>query len=210
MLKILITAYGPYDDWAENASWLALQAFLRDLPDGVEIKTRLYPVDFNQLRTRLEADIADQPDVVLHLGQAPGACRVELEAFGLNIGRDRGAAAEQAFPLASDGPDAYRSRLPLEQWEAALRSEGIPAAVSYHAGAYLCNAALYLTHYFCEQAGREPLATFLHLPLDPSQVLADQRGLASLPVEESARAIGLIVDDLKRRHAPVADGVGIA
>ncbi|WP_197527892.1 pyroglutamyl-peptidase I [Posidoniimonas polymericola] len=210
MVKILITAYGPYDDWPENASWLALQAFLRDLPDGVELTTRLYPVDFQTLRSRLEPDLAEGHDAVLHLGQAPGAARIELETIGLNIGRERGAPPSEDFPLASDGPLAYRSGLPLPEWEALLRCNGIPAAVSYHAGEYLCNAALYLTHYFNEQAGRPTSATFLHLPLDTSQVVDQGRDAPSLPAEESARAIRLIIADLQQRRQYVGEQAGIA
>lgn len=210
MAKILITAYGPYDDWPENASWLALQAFLRDLPEGVDLTTRLYPVDFQSLRSRLEPDLEAGFDVVLHLGQAPGATRVELETIGLNLGRERDADSSEAFPLTSDGPLAYRSELPLPEWEALLSSAGIPAAVSYHAGAYLCNAALYLTHYFNERAGRPTKATFLHLPLDTSQVVGQSQCTASLPAEESARAISLIVADLERRLQNVSEQAGIA
>jgi pyroglutamyl-peptidase len=45
MPRVLITAFGPYGCWEENASWLALVELTRDLPTGAEIVTRLYPVD---------------------------------------------------------------------------------------------------------------------------------------------------------------------
>lgn len=205
MPRILLTAFGPYDDWSENASWLAMQSLLRDLhaeADGLEslqLTTRLYPVDFGQLRERLPSDLAEGFDAAVHLGQAPGVGRIELEAFGINVGRERDAGPSDAFPLAADGPAAYRSRLPLEDWAHHLCSQGIPAAVSYHAGEYLCNAVLYLTHYFAEQNGMATDATFLHLPLDTSQVLATTGDRASLPAEESARAVRLLLEDLSAR-----------
>lgn len=205
MPRILLTAYGPYDDWSENASWLALQEVLRELPqedegdEHLEITTRLYPVDFDEVRARLESDLAGRFDIALHLGQSPGAGRIELEAFGLNVGRQRDTPPEAAFALAEDGPPAYQSQLPLAHWAALLQSQGIPAGVSYHAGAYLCNAALYWTHFYCERDDLPTAATFLHLPLDTCQAVTSKDDLASLPAAESARAIRLILDDLKAR-----------
>lgn len=203
MPRVLLTAYGPYDEWSENASWLALQQLLRDLPDvGFDVTTRLYPVEFDEVCRRLEADLALGFDVALHLGQAPGAGRIELESIGVNVGQRRNAGFDEAFPLAADGPTAYQSRLPLADWAGLLQREGIPAAVSYHAGTYLCNAALYLTHHFSACAGCDTVATFLHLPLDVSQAVAASGDTASLPSAESARAIRLILEDLQARfHA---------
>lgn len=211
MTRVLLTAYGPYGDWPQNASWLALQEFLRghskssDSTNGLQITTRLYPVNFAELPGRLESDLADRYDVALHLGQAPGAGRIALESIGLNLGQDRladgGEQPASAFPLAADGPIAYQSRLPLADWAGLLQSEGIPAAVSFHAGTYLCNAALYLSHYLSERHGRDTAATFLHLPLDTTQAVSSSQDTASLPAAESARAIGLILEDLQARLA---------
>lgn len=195
MSRVLITAYGPYDDWSENASWLTLQALTRDLPEQVDLTTRLLPVDFDEVRRRLQSELAGEPfDTILHLGQAPGSGCISLEAFALNIGRDRGCCSEDALPLVPEGPPAYRSGLPLEKWVKTLRTEGVPAQVSFHAGEYLCNAAMYYSHYFSQQSSADsseqpPGITFVHLPLDPVQVAAKGKDLASLPVEISAHAI---------------------
>lgn len=205
MPRILLTAYGPYDEWSENAGWIALQEVLRELPreeqggERLDITTRLYPVDFNEVRSRLESDLANDYDVAIHLGQAPGTGRLAFEAFGINAGRRRDAMPEEAFPLVDEGPPAYQSRLPLAHWVTLLRQYGIPATVSHHAGTYLCNAALYLTHYLCERDNRATAATFLHIPLDTSQVVLSRDDAASLPASESARAIRLVLEDLRVR-----------
>lgn len=199
MTRVLMTAYGAYDDWETNASWLAMQALTLEMPTHVELTTRLYQVDFESVRTKLAEDVRQGYDVILHLGQSPGSGQIELEAFGVNIARRRMQPRSEATPLESDGPVAYRSQLPLEDWARLMRQEGIPADVSFHAGDYLCNAALYWSHYYSEQAGLPCLATFLHVPLDPSQVVAkaaEGKNLASLPAETTARALRLLLESL--------------
>ena len=53
MSSSLITAFKPYDTWSENSSWLALVELTKDFPPGVEVTTRLYPVDFAEMKERL-------------------------------------------------------------------------------------------------------------------------------------------------------------
>lgn len=196
MPRILVTAYGPYDNWSENASWLALQELTRDLPADYPVTTRLYSVDFSSIKKQLAQDVAEGFDVAIHLGQAPGQSSIALEAIGLNLARDRGQRADQALPLIHDGPLAYASRLPLGKWATMLRESGIPSEVSHHAGTYLCNAALYLSHYFSERGNHSTASTFLHLPLDPMQVIASGRDLPSLPASVSASAVRMLIEDV--------------
>src|SRR5690606_36148150 len=100
-----------------------------------------------QLASRLASDLTPDVDVVLHLGQAPGKGRMALETIGLNVACEPLSRPEEATRLVDGAPTAYRSDLPLARWASGLRGEGIPADVSYHAGTYVCNAALYLTHH---------------------------------------------------------------
>ena len=197
--RIFITAFEPYDHWTDNSSWLALVELTRTMSRDAYIVTRRYPVDFDEVRERLDQDLSQGFDYALHLGQAPGSSRIQLEAVGLNVGGNSRAPSEQRITLVEDGPVAYRSQLPLDSWIPELRKAGIPAAVSYHAGTYLCNATLYLTHHFIEQKGLSTQATFIHLPLDVSQVSQIDADLASMPSSISAHAVRLIVETLVRR-----------
>ncbi len=196
MPRVLLTAYGPYDDWPTNASWLVLQEVTRDSPANVELLTRLYPVDFAEVKSRLADDLSEGVDVAIHLGQSPGLGRIELEAIGLNLACERDERPEEAKRLVEEGPAAYLSELPLASWARLLRADGIPAEVSHHAGAYLCNAAHYLSHHIAAERGLPTKATFLHLPLDPSQVLQGGNNLASQSTEATARGVRLILDDI--------------
>jgi pyroglutamyl-peptidase len=201
---ILITAFEPYDRWTENSSWLALMELTRELPAGVRVVTRRYPVDFQQARARLVEDLAADFDFALHLGQAPGIGRVHLETVGINVAGHSSLLPDQFQPLAADGPAAYRSSLPLSAWAGQIRQLGIPCQVSYHAGTYLCNALLYLTHHIAAGQRLKTRAAFIHLPLAPSQVLADRQDLPSLPSALCAEAVRLIVRELGGSQNPTS------
>jgi pyroglutamyl-peptidase len=194
--SILITAFEPYDRWTENSSWLALVELTRQLPPGPKVTTRRYPVDFEQARLRLAEDLAANYDFALHLGQAPGLGRIHLEAIGLNVGGHSSLLPDQFQSLAPDGPPAYRSTLPLAAWAGQIRQLGIPCQVSYHAGTYLCNAVLYLTHHIAAQDRLKTRAAFIHLPLAPSQVLGERQDCPTLPSSLAAEAVRLIVQEL--------------
>ncbi len=196
MATVLITAFEPYDRWKTNSSWLALVELTRELPAGHKLVTRRYPVDFSTVKQRLADDLAADFDYALHLGQAPGSGRIQLEAIGLNIGGSSGQTADQFRPLVEDGPVAYRSSLPLGEWAGLLCAAGIPATVSYHAGTYLCNAILYLSCYLSHQMRLRTQSAFIHLPLDMTQTAGLPQDFASLPAALSAAAVRLILDAL--------------
>jgi pyroglutamyl-peptidase len=193
---VLITAFEPYDRWPENASWLALVELTRELPPGPKVVTRRYPVDFEKARALLRDDLAADYDYALHLGQAPGLCRIHLEAIGVNVGGHTTQTPDQFQPLVEGGPAAYRSSLPLADWAAKIHQLGIPCQVSYHAGTYLCNALLYLTHHIAAEQRLKTQAAFIHLPLAPQQVLGDRQDWPTMPSSLCADAIRHILRQL--------------
>src|SRR5688572_14625974 len=173
MPTVLLTAFEPYDHWLENSSWLALVELTRQLPPGPKIVTRRYPVDFDAARAKLQDDLTADYDFAFHLGQAPGISRIHLEAMGINISGHSSQTPDQYQPLVPGGPAAHQTALPLANWSKSIRELGIPCQVSYHAGTYLCNALLYLTHHFAQQQRLKTRATFIHLPLAPQPVLSE-------------------------------------
>jgi len=190
----LLSAFEPYDVWEQNSSWEALVTYLHGRGTVPGVTTRRYPVDLEKLQIRLEKDLELGFDAILHLGQAPGISRVQLEAIALNVAGMTEAAGDFFGPLVADGPVAYRTRFPLDVWNLDLRSSGIPCSVSFHAGTYLCNAIMYLSHHWHEQRRRKCSIGFIHMPLTPEQVLHSRRDLPSMPREQSGEAIGRILD----------------
>ena len=126
MSNVLLTAFEPYDRWPTNASWLALVELTRELPREPTITTRLYPVDFAEVKQRLVKDLAGNYDFAIHLGQAPGSSRVQLEAIGINVGGSSHQSPDQYLPLADDGPMAYRSPLAWPIGRSSSARRGFP------------------------------------------------------------------------------------
>jgi pyroglutamyl-peptidase len=196
MKTVLITAFEPYDRWKTNSSWLSLVQLTQDLPRDPTVTTRLYPVDFPEVKRRLAEDLQANYDFALHLGQAPGSGRIQLESIGVNVGGSSSQSPDQYRPLVEDGPVAYQSELPIGEWTVLLRRSGVPAQVSYHAGTYLCNATLYLSCYFAERLALKTQSAFIHLPLDCSQTAGLREDMASMPAAMSAGALRLLLGAL--------------
>lgn len=196
MKRVLVTAFGPFAHWKQNASWLALQALTRDIPTSCEIVTRLYPVNFVEARARIASDLSIPFDGMIHLGQSSKATGIELEQFALNAKRNADDPKDLYSPIEQDGPAAFRSQLPLASFADAIRKEGIPAKVSTNAGTYLCNAMLYWSHYFAQAWDVPTLSTFIHLPLDLSQITESGEEHPSMPAEISAFAIRLVLEKI--------------
>ena len=198
MTSVLLTAFEPYDLWTANSSWLTLVQLTQQLPSEPSITTRLYPVNFAAMKERLAKDLEADYDYALHLGQAPGSTRIQLESHAINIGGSALQSPDLYRALGTDGPVAYRSPLPLGPWAAMLRDARIPAEISYHAGTYLCNATLYFSCYLAERMTLKTKSAFVHLPLDVSQTAAQAQHMAALPATTSADALRLILSEMVR------------
>jgi pyroglutamyl-peptidase len=196
MPTVLVTAFRPYAHWDTNASWLALEQLARELPARPSVTTRLYPVDFEEVQRLLTRDLQADFDFALHLGQAPGNAKIRLEQFAINVGGLSTESPDHFRPLVEDGPAAYRSTLPLATWAEKLQAAGIPAHVSHYAGTYLCNAALYFSCHLAATLGLKTQATFLHVPLDPSQAASAGENQAYMPAAMTASAVRLILEEL--------------
>ncbi len=199
-MRILLTAFEPYDQWEQNSSWEVLVEYLRVRGTVPDIVTRRYPVDLQQLQTRLEDDLKRGFDVVLHLGQAPGISQIHLETIAINVAGMTHVTGNAFGELLTNAPVAYRSNLPVGQWAAELRRLGIPTSVSYHAGTYLCNAVMYLSLHWFESNKKDGRVGFIHLPLTHEQVLNSGRTMPSLSKQDMSRAIQFILDGLLGRQ----------
>ncbi len=195
-MKILLTAFEPYEQWAENSSWLTLVELLKDRPACHELVTRRYPVDLASVRERLYRDLGQGFDAVLHTGQSPGSTAVKLESLAINFAGRVENGGEELSSILDNSPLAYRSQLPVGVWASRLREKAIPASVSYHAGTFLCNATMFLSLHYGQELPHGGRVGFIHLPLATQQVVNGSPAMPSLPVELLSTAIRIILDDL--------------
>ena len=183
--KLLVTGFMPFGGEARNPSWEAVNA----LPDRIgewNLCKLLLPVEFGTAaRLAIETVEACHADAVLSVGLAAGRTAVTPEFVGVNV-RDASIAdnAGQKFngeAIRADGPAAYFSTLPVRAMTEAIAAAGIPAKLSYSAGAYVCNDLLYtLLDRF---SGTETRAAFVHIPLEKD-----------LPLESSVRALTAAIE----------------
>ncbi len=117
-------------------------------------------------------------------GKRSGVFRISVEKVAINYRYasipDNLGASPRETPVCSDGPAAYFATIPVEKIAEAMRAEGIPAAVSYSAGTYVCNDTFYsLMHMI---ANRYPgiRGGFIHVPYIPEQVVDKPAGTPSM------------------------------
>jgi len=176
-MRFLLTAFEPFDGTGLNASLAACHRYLQDSGTELDLRFCVLPVRYGPDVEAVNAALAEGPvDVILHVGQATGASLVRVERIAVNVRYAddpyvRGDAASEAPQSLIDphGPPAFLSNLPVDSLAEAIRSAGVPATVSNHAGIYLCNHALYRSLQRAEQDGSGTRCGFLHVPCLPEQ-----------------------------------------
>jgi pyroglutamyl-peptidase len=190
--KVLVTGFAPFGGEPVNPSWQVVESLPATI-GGVKIAKCLVPTEFRRaIAAVAEAIEAEQPDVVLCLGQAGGRFRMSVERIGINI--DDAAIADNAGaqpidePIAQPGPAAYFVTVPVKAMVEAMRAAGVPAEVSNSAGTFVCNHLLYgVLHYLAAQ-GLATRAGFIHVPYAEEQVL-DKPGKPAMAIETMTRGV---------------------
>ena len=191
-MKILLTAFDPFGGETVNP---ALEA-VRAVPDGIagaEIVRLTVPTVFGRsIETVYEVMKRERPDAVLCVGQAGGRAGLSVERVAINLIDARIADNEGSRPLDTPvfpgGPAAFFSTLPVKAVAEAIEAAGVPAAVSYTAGTFVCNQLMYgvLWHIAEEFPGMR--GGFIHVPYLPEQVLG-KPNTPSLSKEEIVRGL---------------------
>lgn len=203
-MKILLTAFEPYEQWAENSSWLTMVELLKQRPERLELVTRRYPVDLTTVRERLYRDLQQGFDAVIHTGQAPGSTAVKLETLAINFAGRVENGGDELQSILEKSPLAYQTEMPVGNWVNLLRQNSIPATISYHAGTFLCNATMFLSLHHGQQMRHGGKVGFMHLPLTTNQAASGLTSMPSLPVEVLASAIRIVLDDLARLEQDIS------
>ena len=192
MKRLLITGFDPFGGERINPSWEAVN----DLPDRIgdlQITKVEIPTVFGLAAEKVLAAASElAPDVVLCIGQAGGRGAVTPEVIGINLREaripDNSGNQPVNTPVIPDGPAAYFATVPVREMVEAIRSEDIPAALSYSAGAFVCNDVLYtLLHHF---HGTGTRVGFIHVPFLPQQAI---NGQPSMLQEQIVRALTLAI-----------------
>lgn len=217
-MTILVTGFGPFDGGGNASLWL-IEALERRRGALAELAARpvelaVLPVDtvaaplaLHRLLDRL------RPSHVVLTGQAGGRAAVSLERLAVNrrafsIPDEAGALIDD-MPVVAGGPERLdASWWGIEDTAAAIRSAGVPCAVSTDCGTFLCNQMLYAVLHHAAIRELPIRAVFLHLPLTPGQVEAGEPAArrhpdcASLDVADAVRAVETLLQRTLLEPAP--------
>jgi pyroglutamyl-peptidase len=182
----LVTGFGPFGKVERNPS----ESIVRELDGariaGHDVVGRILPVSAESTPGAVRAALEEtDPAVALLLGVAPGRAALAAERVAINVldfeEPDNDGALPVDLPIEAAGPAAYLSTLPLRAVVETWQRAGIPGYVSYTAGTYLCNAALYTALH---ATADEPLPVgFVHLPSLPAEVAGRRPPEPSMPLE---------------------------
>ncbi|MBR6767167.1 MAG: pyroglutamyl-peptidase I [Clostridia bacterium] len=169
--KVLITGFDPFGGESINPSWEAVNRLPDRIGNCVLTKLQIPTVFEKAAQMALRAAEEIRPDVIISVGQAGGRSGVTPEVIGINLREaripDNEGNQPEAVPVCKDGPAAYFSTLPVRDMVKAVSEAGIPASLSYSAGAFVCNDVLYtLLH---RMDGTSVRTGFIHVPFLPEQ-----------------------------------------
>lgn len=188
MKQLLITGFEPFGGETVNPSWEAVRLLPEELGDYRLTKLQIPTVFGRAAGTVLETARTLHPDVILCIGQAGGRSGVTPEVVGINLREaripDNAGNQPENVPVVQDAPTAFFSTVPVRAMVEAIRDAGVPAALSYSAGAFVCNDVLFsLLHAY---DGTQTKVGFVHVPFLPEQA---KENAPSLPLADIVRAL---------------------
>lgn len=197
-MKILITGFDPFGGETVNPAYEAVK-LLPDTIAGAEIIKLEVPTRFHRAGAVLEdAMQRHKPDAVICVGQAGGRAAITPEKVAINLmdGRIPDNAGYQPVdvPIWEDGETAYFTSLPVKAMVQRMRDAGIPAAVSYTAGTYVCNYLLYTLLYLIDKKYPNVRGGFIHVPYAMEQVINKPLGTPSMDLRQIARGLETAVE----------------
>ena len=192
-MKVLILYFEPFSSDTVNSGAEAVKC-LDTESISADIVTHQLPVSFSRCAKEASAKVeAEQPDLILCLGQAASRTTINLERVAINVANgknsDNDGVKLVTKTIVSDAPDAYMTKIAIDDLSQFLREKGIPCFVSNSAGTYVCNTLYYsLLHQF----PYIPIL-FVHVPITPVQASIRTSTTSSMSSEFVACSIVEII-----------------
>jgi len=169
---ILLTGFGPFPGAPFNPTGALVTELARRRIPGLHAIRRVahvFPVSYAAVDRELPALLArERPDVLIMFGLAPRRRNISIETRARNALNCLVADASGQRPAASLIAPGARATLPLrapmQQFLAAVRAAGMPAALSADAGGYLCNYICWRAGEAAAREGGPRLVAFVHVP----------------------------------------------
>ncbi len=165
--RIVVTGFDAFGEHAVNPSERLARRLSEEFPS--ELAPEILPTAYARAGRRIEALIETaRPAGVLMFGLAAGARGLRLERFAHNrdgaLSFDNDGERRAAGAIVEDGPDCYRSTLPLQPFAEAVRAADCPLEWSSDAGNFVCNHAFYRARHSTARLNCEIPCGFVHVP----------------------------------------------
>ncbi|QDU62963.1 Pyrrolidone-carboxylate peptidase [Planctomycetes bacterium Pan216] len=170
-MNVLVTGFEAFGAVTANPSAAMVAALAaRDFGATVQVRGVTLKTEYDWAGRRIRELMDDVlPELVLCLGVARRSPEIKLERVALNLNdcadADNAGVVRRGMRIASDGPEAYFSRLPLERLEDRLKDIDERVIISNHAGAYVCNHVFYTASHHAASMASPPVCGFIHVPL---------------------------------------------
>ena len=188
MKKLLITGFDPFGGQKINPSHECVCALNEVIGEFSLVKLQI-PTVFEKafLTVKNKADEI-KPDAIICVGQAGGRRAITPEAVAINLKDANIPDNEGNTPhyekICQDGENAYFTSLPVTKMVEKIKSVGVNSAISFSAGAFVCNETLY--RLLKEYDGTSVKVGFIHIPYLPCQA---QNGEPSLSLEDMVKGL---------------------
>lgn len=182
MRIVLVTGFEPFGGDARNPSQEIARALHGREIAGRRVVGAVLPCVFGRSIASVRQLLrVHRPELVVCFGLAGGRGEITPERVAINVDDARIPDNAGAQPIDArivrGGPAAFWSTLPIKAIVAALREQGIPAAVSQTAGTFVCNHVFYgLMHALRWQ--RTVRGGFIHVPAAAEHARPREPGLA--------------------------------
>lgn len=185
-MKILVTGFEPWGEHPHNPSGDVVASLAGERIGGAELVTAILPVVYGE-DTAVVFPLMDvhDPAAVLSFGLGIAPC-LNVEHIAINLRHD-------GTPILDDGPDAYFATIPTARIRDAIQAGGVPARISYHAGAFLCNHIMYSVLH---RTGKRLPSGFIHVPPTPEMAASNGKGEHSMGLETIRKGAVLAIENL--------------
>ena len=189
-MKILLTGFDPFGGETVNPAFEAVK-LLPDTIAGAEIVKQEVPTEFIRAGGR-------------------SAITPEKVAINLMDGRIADNAGYQPIDVTiqEDGETAYFTSLPVKAMVQNIKDAGIPSALSYTAGSYVCNYLMYTLLYLIDRKYPNIRGGFIHVPYAMEQVVNKPLGTPSMDLHQIARGLEKAVEAVVKNDADLAVDMG--
>ena len=205
-MKILITGFDPFGGEPVNPALEAVKLMKDEIAGAKIIKLEIPTVFRKSVEKIYEMMKAEQPDVVLSIGQAGGRFGVTPERVAINVDdariKDNEGNQPVDTPIFTDGEAAYFSNLPVKAMVEAIKNKGLPSTLSNSAGTFVCNHVMYGVLYYIHKEFPNVRGGFIHVPFITDQVVT-KPNVASMALADITEALESAVEAIVKNQKDI-------